>query len=91
MPVTPGALVQVGKKPPHDQVGDAETMEDMLDALVVDLEDGGARSLDDSDGPEVFPLTDDDAASQRHGRRWVLVPMPSGSPGPPRRGIVGGW
>ena len=60
VPATPGAHVKVGRELPHDQVGDAETMEDMLDALAVDLEaDDGARSLDDSVGPKVFPLTDD--------------------------------
>ena len=54
VPATPGALVEVGREPPFDQVGDAETHdEDMLDALAVDLEvDNGARSLDDSVGPE---------------------------------------
>ena len=45
VPATPGALVEVGRELPLDQVGDAETM-DMLDALAVDLEaDDGARSL----------------------------------------------
>ena len=49
VPVTPGAVVEAGREPPLDQVGDAETHEDMLDALVVDLEvDNGARL----DGPE---------------------------------------
>ena len=68
---------------PHDQVGDAETMEDLLDALAVDLEAvDGARSLDDSVAPEVFPLTDDAALEmpQRRGKRLVLVPMPGESP-----------
>ena len=78
----PGALVEVGREPPFDQVGDAETMEDMLDALAVDLEvDDGAGSLDERFGPEVFPLTDDAALEmpQRRGRRLVLVPMPCDS------------
>ena len=61
----------------------AETM-DMLDALAIDLEadDDGARSLDESFGPEVFPLTDDATLemSQGRGRRLVLVPMPGESP-----------
>ena len=76
------ALVEVGSEPPHDQVGDAETMEDMLDALAVDLEaDDGAKSLDDSVGPGVLPLTDDAALEmpQRRGRRLALVPMPGES------------
>ena len=83
VPATPGALVEVGREPSLDQVGDAETMEDMLDALAVDLEaDDGARSLDESFGPEVFPLTDDATLEmpQRRGRRLVLVPMPGESP-----------
>ena len=58
-------------------------LEDMLDALAVDLEaDDGATSLDDSVGPEVFPLTDDAVVEmpQRRGGRLVLVPMPGRSP-----------
>ena len=48
-----GALVEVGREPPLDQVGDTETHEDMLDALAVDLEvDNGARLEADSVGPE---------------------------------------
>ena len=77
VPATPGALVEVGREPPFDQVGDAETMEDMLDALAVDLEaDDGAGSLDERFGPEVFPLTVDATLEmpQRRGRRLVLVP-----------------
>ena len=56
----------------------------MLDALAVDLEaDDGARSLDESFGPEVFPLTDDATLEmpRRRGRRLVLV-MPGESPHP---------
>ena len=53
VPATPGALVEVGREPPLDQVGDTETHEDMLDALAVDLEvDKGARLEVDSVGPE---------------------------------------
>ena len=48
VPPTPGALVEVGRAP-LDQVGDAETMEDMLDALAVDEVDDGARSLDEGE------------------------------------------
>ena len=47
VPATPGALVEV--RAPLDQVGDAETTEDMLDALAVDEVDDGARSLDEGE------------------------------------------
>ena len=44
VPATPGALIKANREPPLDPVGDTETHEDMLDALVVDLEvDNGVR------------------------------------------------
>ena len=51
--------------------------------LAVDFEaDDSAKSLDESFGPEVFPLTEDATLEmpQRRGRRLVLVPIPGESP-----------
>ena len=84
VPATPVAFVEVGRELPVDQVGDAETMEDMLDALAVDLEADDGRWMRVL-VPKLFPLTDDatlempnDAAE---GWCWspcqVRVPIPT--------------